>query len=49
MAAEFLIEPAEGHTLEAGAGFGTRDLRLGASEAETGGIDVSYVTPNAVA
>jgi hypothetical protein len=39
MAAEFLIEPAEGHALEAGAGFGTRDLRLGASEAETGGID----------
>ena len=39
MAAEFIVRPAEGHELEAGAGFGTRDLRLGASEVEAGGLD----------
>jgi outer membrane receptor protein involved in Fe transport len=39
VAAEFLIEPAEGHSLEAGAGFGTRDLRMGASDLEPGGLD----------
>jgi len=39
VAAEFLIEPAEGHQLEAGAGFGTRDLRMGASDLEPGGLD----------
>ena len=39
MAAEFIVQPAEGHQLEAGAGFGTRDLRLGASDAEVGGLD----------
>jgi hypothetical protein len=36
-AAEFILQPAEGHQLEAGAGFGTRDLRLGA-DAEAGGL-----------
>jgi hypothetical protein len=40
MAAEFLIDPAEGHQLEAGAGFGTRDLQLGVTEAQPLGIDV---------
>jgi Carboxypeptidase regulatory-like domain/TonB dependent receptor len=40
MAAEFIVQPAEGHELEAGAGFGTRDLRVGAtSDAEAGGLD----------
>jgi Carboxypeptidase regulatory-like domain/TonB dependent receptor len=39
MAAEFIVQPAEGHRLEAGAGFGTRDLRLGATDAEAGGLD----------
>jgi Carboxypeptidase regulatory-like domain/TonB dependent receptor len=39
MAAEFVVQPAEGHHLETGAGFGTRDLRLGALDAEAGGLD----------
>jgi hypothetical protein len=39
MAAEFIVQPAEGHELEAGAGFGTRDLRLGATDVEAGGLD----------
>ena len=36
MAAEFVVQPADGHELEAGAGFGTRDLRLGATDPEAG-------------
>jgi hypothetical protein len=39
MAAEFIVQPAEGHQLQAGAGFGTRDLRLGATDAEASGLD----------
>ncbi len=39
MAAEFIVKPAEGHELEAGAGFGTRDLRLGTTDVEAGGLD----------
>jgi len=39
MAAEFIVSPTDGHELEAGAGFGTRDLRLGATDVEGGGLD----------
>jgi hypothetical protein len=39
MAAEFILQPADGHTLETGAGFGTRDLRLGAKGPEGGALD----------
>jgi hypothetical protein len=39
-AAEFVLLPAEGHRLEAGAGFGTLDLRTGASDLQSGGLDM---------
>jgi len=39
MAAEFVLDPLEGHRLEAGAGFGTRDLRLGLSDTPAGALD----------
>jgi Carboxypeptidase regulatory-like domain/TonB dependent receptor-like, beta-barrel len=38
VAAEFVVEPAEGHELEAGAGFGTRELR-GTAEPEASPLD----------
>jgi hypothetical protein len=39
MAAEFVLQPMEGHTLEAGAGFGTRDLRFGGSDTPASALD----------
>jgi len=39
MAAEFILRPADGHALETGAGFGTRDLRLGAQGPDGGALD----------
>jgi hypothetical protein len=39
VAAEFVVRPAEGHELEAGAGFGTRDLRPGTADTEPGALD----------
>jgi hypothetical protein len=37
-AAEFVVRPVEGHSLEAGAGFGTHDLRLDPAESAAVGL-----------
>jgi hypothetical protein len=39
MAAEFVVEPAEGHQLQAGAGYGTRFLQPGFASAGEGRLD----------
>jgi hypothetical protein len=39
MAAEFVVEPGEGHQLQAGAGYGTRFLQPGFAAAGSGALD----------